>query len=346
MRIPQRGGGQNAPKGSQKNCRRRKKSNRRLRLQNLEQRQLLAGDVMHNVNLPEDVNADGVVSSFDALMIINDLSERARNPNFVRGEEPQMFRDVTGDGNVTPLDALQVINRMSEDERARRRGGQGGNGNNNGPQNPDTQDPKPPAPISKEVRSIDGSGNNLENPELGSTGIELTRIVDPDYADGISQPSGEDLPSAREISNVVFDQNESILNDRNLSDIVWQWGQFIDHDITLTGEAHEGEEESFNIAVPQGDPEFDPQNTGTQEIALTRSGAAEGTGVDSVLQQTNQITAFIDGSMVYGSDDDTAASLRAFEGGRLATSENGLCQLMRSMASSKRGMFGPTNNTV
>ena len=33
------------------------------------------------------------------------------------------------------------------------------------------------------MRSIDGSGNNLENPELGTAGTEFRRLVDPDYAD-------------------------------------------------------------------------------------------------------------------------------------------------------------------
>ncbi len=54
------------------------------------------------------------------------------------------------------------------------------------------------------------------------------------------------------------------------------------------------------------------------------------TGVDTVRQQINGITAFIDGSMIYGSDDDTAASLRSFAGGRLLTSEGDLLPLDES----------------
>ena len=111
---------------------------------------------------------------------------------------------------------------------------------------------------------------------------------------------------------------------------MWQWGQFIDHDIDLTAE---GDGESFNIAVPAGDPFFDPTGSGTAEIELTRSGVAEGTGIDSPAQQVNEITSFIDGSMVYGSDAETAASLRSFEGGRLLTSENDLLPL------DERGFF-------
>lgn len=295
---------------SEKRTRRRR---RQLKLQTLESRQLLAGDIgeRHNVELPEDVNADGQVSSLDALMIVNRLGRGDRGPDDVVA-----FRDVNGDGNVTTLDALRVINRM----------GRRGEPLSARPERPPEPQPDPLPGEGTEVqpgefRSIDGTGNNLLDPLLGSAGSEFRRLVDPDYADGFSEPSGEDRPSAREISNILAAQEESVPSERGLSDIVWQWGQFLDHDLDLT---LEGEDESFNIAVPTGDPLFDPFATGVQEIHLTRSAAAERTGVDAPRQQVNGITAFIDGSMVYGSDEETAEALRSFEGGRLLTSEGDL----------------------
>src|SRR5262249_29771863 len=41
-------------------------------------------------------------------------------------------------------------------------------------------------------------------------------------------------------------------------------------------------------------------------------------------QQINQVTSWIDGSMVYGSDATTAASLRTFVGGQMKTSAGNL----------------------
>ncbi|MGI9474079.1 MAG: peroxidase family protein, partial [Rubripirellula sp.] len=297
---------------------RRRRSKRKLKLQALESRQLLAADVgdTQNVDLPEDVNADGQISSLDALMVINRIS-RGSNHNDTRPG----FRDVNGDGLISSADALRVINRMSRDRDGGERDGP--------PREPGDGEPQPPEAV-EEVRSIDGTGNNLSDPLLGSAGADLRRLVDSDYEDGISEPSGADRPSAREVSNAVSAQEESILSERRLSDIVWQWGQFIDHDITLTAEAGEEDGESFNVSVPAGDPFFDPQGTGTQEIHLTRSGVAEGTGVDSAAEQINAITAFIDGSMVYGSSEEVAESLRAFEGGRLLTSENDLLPIDQS----------------
>ncbi|MGY8771236.1 MAG: peroxidase family protein [Pirellulales bacterium] len=175
-----------------------------------------------------------------------------------------------------------------------------------------------------EVRSIDGSGNNVKNPEWGSAGTQLVRSTTAEYGDGISTLAGEDRPSAREVSNAVSDQTESVVNSRFLTDYLWQWGQFVDHDIDLTGGADPAEDAS--IEVPTGDPFFDPFNTGTQTIGLTRSNFDESTGTstDNVRQQINSITSFVDGSMIYGSDEVRAAALRTLEGGRLATSEGDL----------------------
>ena len=170
-------------------------------------------------------------------------------------------------------------------------------------------------------RTIDGSNNNATNPNYGQAGTPLIRITEDAYEDGLSAPrveavSGLPLPSARAISNAVSSQNSSIPNSLNATDWIWQWGQFLDHDIDLTEAAHPAE--PFNIAVPRGDSHFDPMNTGNQAIGLNRS---EYINVNGIRQQTNGITAFIDASNVYGSDLIRADELRTKNGkGTLRTS--------------------------
>lgn len=177
-----------------------------------------------------------------------------------------------------------------------------------------------------EARSYDGTGNNLANAEWGSTGEQLLREAGAEYGDGISSPGGVDRPSPREISNALAAQSdESMPNDRQLSAFIYVWGQFIDHDMDLTEPPVSGTE-AYNIAVPSGDLLFDPTGTGSQVIGLSRSRYDATTGDSSAnpRQQVNEITSWIDGSMVYGSDAATAASLRALAGGKMKTTAGNL----------------------
>ncbi len=168
-------------------------------------------------------------------------------------------------------------------------------------------------------RTIDGISNYLNNNLWGSAGVELLRISPAEYGDGVSAPAGTDRPSAREISNALVDQGyQDVISDRNLSAMIYAWGQFIDHDLDLSVSGSE----SFNIAVPTGDSHFDPEGTGTKVIGLKRSvsSSSSGTGIENPREQTNVVTAWLDGSQIYGSDNATALKLRTLIGGRLKTS--------------------------
>ncbi len=178
--------------------------------------------------------------------------------------------------------------------------------------------------LAAEYRSIDGTGNNLSNPDWGAAFTQLLRNTTVSYGDGISTLAGADRPNPRLVSNIVLSQTEDIFNDRHLTQFLFQWGQFLDHDMDLTEEAFPLE--FISIPVPTGDPQLDPNGTGTQTIMLFRSrfDPTTGTSTANPRQQINQITSFIDGSNVYGSDAARAAALRTFVGGLLKTSANGL----------------------
>ncbi|HEY4283398.1 MAG TPA: peroxidase family protein, partial [Chthoniobacterales bacterium] len=172
----------------------------------------------------------------------------------------------------------------------------------------------------REFRSIDGSGNNPIDPLRGSAGVPLLRHTTIAYGDGHGTPAGSDQMSAREISDLLCAQDQLIPNSEDTADYLWQWGQFIDHDMDLTPTAVPTER--FDVPVPLGDPFFDPDGTGTQIIELDRSTYQI---VDGIRQQINADTAFIDASQVYGSDTARATELRALDGtGRLKTSDGNL----------------------
>jgi peroxidase len=171
-----------------------------------------------------------------------------------------------------------------------------------------------------EYRTFDGTDNNVINQDWGSSDIPFLRLAGVGYADGTQAPAGSSRISAREISNLIAIQNQSILNQAQASDFFWQWGQFLDHDMDLTPEQTPAE--PFDIEVPTGDLYFDPNGIGNKVIELNRSAYTDDNS--GIRQQLNFDTAFIDASNVYGSDVNRANHLRTFKGGKLKTSAGDL----------------------
>ncbi|MCI0460418.1 MAG: Ig-like domain-containing protein, partial [Gemmataceae bacterium] len=83
----------------------------------------------------------------------------------------------------------------------------------------------------------------------------------------------------------------------------------------------------FDIPIPSDDPQFDPFSTGMQTITFRRAifDPTTGTDTNNPRRQINQVSAFLDASVVYGSDAARAAALRTNDGtGRLKTSPGDL----------------------
>lgn len=174
------------------------------------------------------------------------------------------------------------------------------------------QAPAPRPPVALEFRSIDGSGNNLTDLSQNSSGDSFSRIGVANFGD--SQRSlVSNLPNARTVSNIVVaatTEEAETPNDRGLSGMMYAWGQFIDHDINLMkSDGTNG----ISIQIPNGDPNL------SGNISLTRTTVDPLTGL-----AINNVTGWIDGSMVYGSDAVTAASLRNADGYMLTSVDNNL----------------------
>ncbi len=168
--------------------------------------------------------------------------------------------------------------------------------------------------------SIDGANREPDDPRENQAHTTLRRFLVNDYADGADEMAGQHRPGARQISNTVFAQDELIPNPRGASDFLWQWGQFIDHDLDLTDGTNPPEPQ--DIAVPLGDAHFDPDGVG-QSIPFNRSLYAHDPA--GVRQQVNEITGWIDASNVYGSSLERAQALRTLDGsGKLKTSAGDL----------------------
>lgn len=89
---------------------------RKLGLERLETRNLMAFAPIHNTLFPEDVDGDSQLFPLDALIVINQLNRGSDRINAIaNGDgEPSVYLDVDADGAVTALDAISVINAFND----------------------------------------------------------------------------------------------------------------------------------------------------------------------------------------------------------------------------------------
>ena len=189
-------------------------------------------------------------------------------------------------------------------------------------------------------RTIDGTCNNLNKPLLGASGTAFKRLVPPVYEDGISSLRGTlqsqkkflsispflpPSPSARLISEtVIFNVTQ---DEIPFTHLLMQWGQFLDHDLDLGPELEEECEECkfTEICQPIRVPDLDRSfgiGTKNNGSCLPFRRSVPVFNIDkplsfTPLEQVNDITSFIDASMVYGSRLEQSLPLRLFRGGLL-----------------------------
>lgn len=185
-----------------------------------------------------------------------------------------------------------------------------------------------------EFRTIDGTNNNIAVVNQGAAETRQIRFGYgddfPDDPNGVANNGFGDIiitsPNARTVSNTLLAQGPvSVPSARLLTDWVFQWGQWVTHDMDLTRTGPEFNTLSTGVigdfSIPILDP-FDP--LGPNPIPFNRSEYDVGTGIPGQRREVvNSITSYIDASNVYGSDPVRAAALRTFSGGMLKTSANG-----------------------
>lgn len=182
-------------------------------------------------------------------------------------------------------------------------------------------------------RTIDGTCNNLGHgikKLWGSTGAELVRLLPQHYRapfnpDGSKQehPDTNDLrPNPRLISSNFHPDRDH--PSRDVTTMVPQFGQFLDHDLSISPEEEHEEcckepelAQCIPINVFRNDSFFAPRRQTCLE--LTRS-VPFCEGRTHPRNQFNAITGFIDASNVYGSDNARARLLRTFKDGKLKVS--------------------------
>ncbi|CAG0923981.1 unnamed protein product, partial [Notodromas monacha] len=183
--------------------------------------------------------------------------------------------------------------------------------------------------------------NNLQHPEFGKATRALARLMRPAYLDGIGEPrvkalSGKPLPSPRKVSMMVHDDVSHLHARYTL--LTMQFAQFLDHDITFTP-VNKGFSDSIldckrcdaentihpecmPIFIPEEDTWY-PKSNGTtgSRFCLSFTRSLPGQLTLGYREQVNQVTAFIDGSAVYGADLCESRKLRTLKDGLLRVLE-------------------------
>lgn len=184
-------------------------------------------------------------------------------------------------------------------------------------------------------RTIDGSCNNFHHSLWGTSLSAFRRLLPPIYENNFNSPvgwnkdrkyNGYKLPSARLVSTSVI-STDVIEQDMEITHMVMQWGQFLDHDIdhalpAVSSESWDGVDckktcdfspPCYPIEVPANDSRV----TNRRCIDFVRSSSTCGSGMTSVFfgkvqprEQINQVTTFIDASQVYGYSEQFSRDLR------------------------------------
>ncbi|XP_063234409.1 lactoperoxidase-like [Bacillus rossius redtenbacheri] len=191
----------------------------------------------------------------------------------------------------------------------------------------------------RRYRLPDGRCNNPAHPRRGAAVSRARRFLPPLYRDGLERVrdsvSGGALPSARAVSSAIHGDRDVQL--AGVSHMVMQWGQFLDHDLTATAQSR-----GFNGSVPKccgdGGRSFQPPELthpdclaiavppgdgfygrhGVRCLEFVRSSPAPRAGCAlGPREQINQVTSYLDGSVVYGSDERRARRLRLGRDGLL-----------------------------
>ncbi|CAI9727684.1 chorion peroxidase-like isoform X3 [Octopus vulgaris] len=187
-------------------------------------------------------------------------------------------------------------------------------------------------------RTINGACNNRNNPLLGKADTPFIRYIPNAYNDRKGSPRSysvtrRPLPSARAISTTVFDPNNETVRETDINLFTVFFGQFMSHDFTQfkMGEGDLGakkinccQSENKNrtdclpISVPTNDSFFIKKNITC--LHFLRSTPTTSLSCKSdVREQLNEATSYIDGSTVYGSNDNTLQQVRLYSKGLLKT---------------------------
>ncbi|MFL6093813.1 MAG: peroxidase family protein [Blastococcus sp.] len=165
------------------------------------------------------------------------------------------------------------------------------------------------------ARSVDGTYNDLDHPDMGRAGARFGRNIP---LDRVLPVTREQLmePNPREVSRRLLTRNP-FLPATSINTLAASWLQFMIHDWFTHGEGDTSR--LVDIPLEPGDPWWEnPMRIPRIKLDPTRPA-----GADGPITTVNDVTHWWDGSSLYGSSLDEQQRARTGEGGRLRLTDDG-----------------------
>uniref|UniRef100_A0A8C2KXU1 NAD(P)H oxidase (H2O2-forming) n=1 Tax=Cyprinus carpio TaxID=7962 RepID=A0A8C2KXU1_CYPCA len=163
--------------------------------------------------------------------------------------------------------------------------------------------------------------NNLADHDRGAADAALVRLFPAQYTDGVYLPRQEPhLPNPRQISNIAMSGQSGLMSYRNSSVQSVAFGYHVWSEISETRRPG-CPPEFMHIKVQKEDPVFGSNSSQPVLLQFQRAEWDPSTGKspNNPRTQVNHVTAWIDGSSIYGSSSSWCDALRTFSKGLLAS---------------------------
>jgi Animal haem peroxidase len=174
----------------------------------------------------------------------------------------------------------------------------------------------PPEPPDFDVRTVDGSYNDLGKPSMGSVGTRFGRNV-PIPRTYPEEPPDLLDPSPRLVSRELLTR-ETFIPVTSVNVLAAAWLQFEVHDWF----SHEPDEDAQQIDIPLADD--DEWEKPPMLVKPTLRDTSGGGGADTPATFATHDSHWWDGSQIYGKDEAFASRARAHEDGKLRIEPDGL----------------------
>ncbi|XP_033750428.1 dual oxidase 2-like isoform X2 [Pecten maximus] len=163
----------------------------------------------------------------------------------------------------------------------------------------------------------DGWYNNPVHIDWGAIDGQLLRRSSPVYADGVYHMAGQSRPNPFEISRIAHSGTPGLGSARGRNAMLVYFGQQVVEEV-LDSQRPGCPREFENVPIPKDHP-YNPE--GKDDLAMpflrTRYDASTGYSPNNPRQQLNEITPYIDGTLIYGPARAWTDAIREFKGGRL-----------------------------